>query len=208
VVEFRRLLTRSFALKLGYQLHAQTVGPGSGQTRVQDFLLGLGYSTSLTAATRVSASAGSTVVERAGSSRRLRAAGNALVVHQFGRAWLGSAAYARGVDFVEGIADAATYDSVRLGLSGSLTRRFSLGGTVAYRAGRVIAAAGQRPYSQGQVAASFQYDVGRQVRLFARYTAYRYTFPSDAVVAAGVPSTANRQSAAVGATLFAGRRIQ
>ena len=126
---FRHRIGRGLELKLGHQARVfEDTQNGTGERVIAhdlDFGLDFDRELSFSRRTRLGFTSGSAIVSGE-AGRRMVATGQASLKHEIGRSWNAVGAYARKVDFIEGLPDAVVGQTMSFGLGGYWGRRFSV----------------------------------------------------------------------------------
>jgi hypothetical protein len=204
---FTRDLARGVALRVGY-----TYRTGDFQNAVDDaddsatdaheIELGVNYGRQLSFSRRTtfSFSTGSTLFEVAGH-RNFTVVGDAALRHQFGRNWMSSIAYNRGVGFFTNFSGPTLSDSVSARLDGLFGQRwmFSLDGGLS--SGRVYGADEDAlsRFTTYTTRATMQYAFTAYLASYAQYAYFYYDFPRSPDLPVG--GEFDRNSVRVGLSL-------
>jgi hypothetical protein len=119
-------LTRGLEARLGYHFVLSEYDSDARSYEHHIFDVGVNYSRALSFSRRTSFSfsTGTSATRRSeGSGLRYHATGSARLSHELGRTWEATAAYQRGVQFVESWPEPLLSDAVSAGIGGQLHRR-------------------------------------------------------------------------------------
>lgn len=198
--DFSRALTKAFKLRLGYLFTQWDVRPQFGVSRIHRLDTGVDYAAKVNRATSLRASGGTAVIPGADRASHITAIGQVLVQHTFHQDGAASIEYARGVHFMEAIANPLLYDRVQAHLSVPVTRALDVSWQAAYATGRIYLLPQRSPYDLFEGRARVGYRMASQFRIFAEYMLYRYDLADQALLPLSVAAFRNRQAAQVGVT--------
>ena len=198
--DFSRGLTKAFKLRLGYRFTQWDARPQFGISRIHQLDGGVEYAVKVKRATSFRASGGTTVIPGADRSSHVTPTGQVVVEQTFNRDWAASIEYARGVHFMEAIANPLLYDRVQAHLSGPISRALEVSLQAAYATGRIYLLPQESPYDLLEGRARVDYRMARQFRIFAEYMLYRYDLADHALLPLSVAGFRNRQATQVGVT--------
>ena len=203
-----RALTRNAAFVAGYGFHERDVR-GNQSLRRHDINIGVDYNSELAFSprTRFDFSVGSTVVSnsRAVSDQQttyIRMIGQASLDHELSRLWHLGASYERGTQYVEGISQVFSSDSISGSVSGYLGRRVNIRATTGYSTGALQFSIRDRGYDTHASTARVRVAVSRMLAAEAAYLYYRFVFSDAVTLPTGIPSRENRHVFRVGLTTW------
>jgi hypothetical protein len=139
---------------------------------------------------------GPSIISQA-DQRFYRGLGGVALTHPFARSWSLRALYRRGVQFVDGSARPYFSDSGTFALSGLITRRVDVSGSIGAVLGDLGLEGTTTPYDTYSASARFRYGMTRTLAMYGEYL-YNYSTYSDS---AGMPSL-NRSSLRFGVSLY------
>ena len=199
---FRHRIGRGLELKLGHQARLfEDLQHGTGERVIAhdlDFGIDLDRELSFSRRTRIGFTSGSSIVSN-DVGRRVVATGQASLKREIARTWNAVAAYARKVDFIEGLPDPVIGHTASFGLGGNWGRRFAVTMRGAAGSGTVgLDSSGTyrsiTADTRGSVA------LGSALTWYLEHFYYRHTV-SGAFLPAGVPPQAVRQGVRMGIDL-------
>jgi hypothetical protein len=123
--------------------------------------------------------------------------GNARLNHEFGRSWLGWAAYNRAVLLDETFLEPVFTQSVGIGISGLLSRRTSFTSAAHYGNGGLGGFGGRgigSSFYTTHASASLEHALSRYVNVGIRYSYYHYQFDEGFTVPIGAVPSLDRNS--------------
>jgi hypothetical protein len=204
---FTRDLARGIALRVGYAYRtgnfANAEGGPDDTAEAHEIDLGVNYARQLSFSRRTtfSFSTGSTLFEVQGR-RNFTIVGDAALRHQFGRNWLSSIAYNRGVGFITNFSGPLLSDNVSARLDGLLGQRVMLSLNGGLSAGRVGYGADEEALSRFTTytgSATMQYAFTANLASFVQYAYFYYDFPRSPDLPVG--GVFDRNSVRVGLSL-------
>jgi hypothetical protein len=171
-----------------------------GTAEAHEIDLGVNYARQLSFSRRTtfSFSTGSTLFEVQGR-RNFTIVGDATLRHQFGRNWLSSIAYNRGVGFISNFSGPVLSDNAALRLDGLLGDRVTVGLQGGLSSGRVGYGADEEDLSRFTTytgTATMQYAFTANLAAFVQYAYFYYDFPRGEQLPVG--GEFNRNSVRVG----------
>jgi hypothetical protein len=183
---FSRDIARGVGLRLGYAYRTGSFANAEGGTEddtaeAHEIELGVNYARQLSFSRRTtfSFSTGSTLFEVQGR-RNFTIVGDAALRHQFGRNWLSSIAYNRGVGFITNFSGPLLSDNVSARLDGLLGQRWMLSFNGGLSAGRVGYGADEEALSRFTTytaTATMQYAFTAYLASYVQYAYFYYDFP-------------------------------
>lgn len=169
-------------------------------TRFNTLDLGVDYhrALSLSRKTTVGFTTGTVVAEDFAGVTQYRMVGTARLNREIGRSGHATAAYNRGVEFIEGYADPMFADTFAVDVGGALSRRMDLSVVGGYSFGRLGWAehAGRTENYNGSV--RLRGALSRVAALLAEYHIYRYSFDQAGTLPTGILPQLDRQGVRVG----------
>ena len=198
--DFSTGLTEAFKLRLGYRFTEWDARPQLRLSQIHQLDMGVEYGAKVKRSTSLSASGGTVVIPHLDRSRHVTTTGQALIQQTFKRHWAASIEYARGVHFMEAIANPLLYNRVQTRLSGPITRAFEVSWQAAYVTGSIYLLPQESPYDLLEGRARVDYRMARQFRIFAEYMRYRYYFADNTLLPLNVARFRDRQAAQIGVT--------
>jgi hypothetical protein len=201
---FTRDIARGIALRAGYAYRkgnfANSELNNEDSAEAHEIDLGVNYARQLSFSRRTtfSFSTGSTLFEVDGR-RNFTIVGDATLRHQFGRNWLSSIAYNRGVGFITNFSGPVLSDNATIRLDGLLGDRWTLGLQGGLSAGRVGYGADEEALSRFTTysgTATMQYAFTANLASFVQYAYFYYDFPRSPDLPVG--GEFNRNSVRVG----------
>jgi hypothetical protein len=127
---------------------------------------------------------------------------NAHLDREMGRSWTASAAYRRGLQWIQGFSQPLYSDTVTLGAGGSLSSRAQLSFAAAYSNGEPALSGGPSSMKMYTGQAQLRYALTRFVALSAQYVYYDQKFGPGFLRPAGIPAQLDRQTVLVGIDLW------
>lgn len=205
---FTRDIARGIALRVGYAYRTGNFanaeeGSEEETAETHEIDLGVNYARQLSFSRRTtfSFSTGSTLVEVQGT-RNFTIVGDAALRHQFGRNWLSTIAYNRGVGFITNFSGLALSDSVSARLDGLFGQRWSMTLIGGLSAGQIGYGANEDELSRFTTytaSATMQYAFTAYLASYAQYAYFYYDFPRSPELPVG--GEFNRNSVRVGLSL-------
>jgi opacity protein-like surface antigen len=201
---FTREVARGVALRLGYAYRkgnfANTGNAADDTAETHEIDAGVNYARQLSFSRRttLSFSTGSTILEFDGN-RNFTVTGDATLRHQFGRNWLSSIAYNRGVGFITNFSGPVLSDNATLRLDGLLGQRVMLSMQGGLASGRVGYGADEENLSRFTTytgTATMQYAFTANLASYVQYAYFYYDFPRSPELPIG--GQFNRNSVRVG----------
>jgi hypothetical protein len=192
----------------GYQHHSSSGDQPPTTFYNIDAGIDYGRAISLTRTTTFQFAVGTTIAagQAAGSddppfgNQRLYVVGNADLTQELGRSWLLNTYYRRQINYDTGLGQPSLYDIAGTQVSGLLSHRVDLAGSVNYQTARIGLENSNHDswFATGQVRSAI-------TRNLAAYASYYYAlsdFDADVVLPPGVPRHIDRQGVRVGVTAW------
>jgi hypothetical protein len=183
---FTRDIARGVALRVGYGYRTGTFANSTIENDenavVHEIDLGVNYARQLSFSRRTtfSFSTGSTLFEADGN-RTFTIIGDAALRHQFGRNWLSTIAYNRGVGFVTNFSGPVLSDNVSARLDGLFGQRVMVSAQGGLSAGKIGYGADDdtalSKFSTYTGTATMQYAFTANLASFVQYAYFYYDFP-------------------------------
>ncbi len=197
-------VTRYTSLRVGYlsqNTDYLSFGTAPQYTFAQRlFDVGVNYSRplSISRRTTVSFGTGTSAIDD-GRDTFYAITGNATLVHQIGRAWDTSVAYARGLTVIAGFAEPFFADSVNATLKGRFTNRITMLTSAGFSNGAVGLGARSNNYNSLQASSRLEmaFDRGR-MGVYGNYFFYGYKFGEIPLSVAAIPRRMNRHGVRAG----------
>jgi len=209
-LDFTRGLSRNLNLNLGYAYRRAQYFTGVFPTE-HDVTIGLDYNHPLSKTRRSHIHVGASTVtldaaapgDPSGELRRqYRAIGDVSMSRQFGRSWMTSGTYRRGVGYIEGFDAPVLTDGLSVNVSGLLSRRVDFLAGASYSVGEPVIAAGlSSGFTTYAGNARIRFALNEKWALSGEYLYYFYDFGSG-FVPVGVPPRMTRNSVRGGLTLW------
>jgi hypothetical protein len=188
---------RGFNVRAGYRYSDVRYTITGRQRRNHLIDAGAGYNRSLSISRRTTFSfgTGTTATTRAeldNQRTRFRITGSARLLHEMGRTWDASLAYARGVRFDENFTEPLFSDTVTASVGGLLSPRLQFRAGARASTGRVGFQGGG--FSSYRGTASLNYALSRYANLGVAYSYYYHLFGDGIAMPAGLPAGIDRHS--------------
>jgi hypothetical protein len=196
---FRHRVGRGLELKLGHQARLfEDVQHGPGERVIAhdlDLGIDLDRELSFSRRTRIGFTSGSSIVSNE-LDRRIVATGQASLRREIARSWNAVAAYARKVDFIEGLPDPVIGHTASFGVGGNWGRRFAV--TLRGAAGSGAVGLDSRgTYRSITADTRGSLALGSALTWYVEHFYYQHTV-TGAFLPAGVPPEAVRQGVRMG----------
>lgn len=197
-------LRKSFGIRAGYRYQlSEYIDGASGATvpvRTDNIELGLDYGLSrgVVSPRRTMTFGFGTGAFNDAHNTRFMVVGRANLTQQLYRSWSLTAAYDRGVHFVEGFGVPLFSDSVSARIGGQLTRRVAANGTFAYSFGGNDDVSSTAKYHTYRSVAGLYWPLTRRLQAFAEYFSYHHGFSESLFLVIGAPPDLNRQGVRAG----------
>jgi hypothetical protein len=200
-------LSHDISLVFGYR-HQRGVYRGVHQsdpssvdtTKFTTLDIGIDYhrALSLSRKTTIGFTSGTVAAEDFAGVTRYRLVGTARLNREIGRSGHATAAYNRGVEFIEVFRSPLFADTIALDLGGALSRRMDLSVVGGYSFGRLgwVEHAGRTKNYNGSV--RLRAALSRVTALLAEYHVYRYRFEQAGALPAGILPQLDRQGVRIG----------
>ena len=197
-------LTKSLALVAGYGFYETSYrSPGDDyRTRNHNIDIGLAFNrpVSLSRHTTVAFSTGTTALQSSNGETQYYITADARLNHEVGRSWQTTAAYHRGIQYIEGVNAPLFGDAFSLSLGGSVSRRLSMGVFGGYSLNSMALSSSVGRDRMASASSRFSVALSHRATLTAEYVFYHY---GDAfVIAPGLPLQVSRQGLRIGVDLF------
>jgi len=198
-------LTKSLSLVTGYGLYqALYRSPGEDlRTREHNIDVGLMFNRplSLSRHTTVAFTSGTTALQSSTGSTQLYVTVDARLNHEVGRSWQATAAYHRGVQYIEGVNGPMFGDALSVSFGGSPSRRVSIAMVGGYSLNTIaLSAASSGRDRMASASSRVHIALSHQAALTAEYVYYHY---GDAfLIAPGLPLQVSRQGLRIGVDFF------
>jgi len=206
---YQHQLAKGLGLRAGYAYwESQYLADTAGGRRIRGYTIdaGVDYSRALSFSRRttLSFSTGSSAFIYA-ERTQYHFTGSAQLNHEIGRTWNASAAYHRGVGFVESFDEPVIADSLTAGLSGMITRRLQFQSGLGASIGEVGLGLGgqQNGFATYYGTLQLNYAVTRYLGLGVDYSYYRYSFDQGVALPPGITAERDRQSVRASLILWA-----
>jgi hypothetical protein len=202
-------LTRNLGLRVGYARQEGRYAGLNDEVVTETYDIGLDYQKALSISRRttVSFSSGTSAIENTQSAARNRTyfvTGAARLNHEIGRSWLASAAYDRGVQFVDTLLLPVLSDSFSGNVRGLITRRLEFNSGVQGSTGRIgFSRAEGQSFDTYQAFSSLAYALSRFANVSVSYSYYQYKFDGDTLLPTGIARDFDRQSVRANLNLWA-----
>ncbi len=202
-----RNLTRDVSLVAGYSYQQGTYRLASAApqvTRLHNIDLGVDYNHALgqTRRTTIGFTTGSTAVEDTGRTSQYRLTGSARLNREIGRTWHATAAYNRGVGFIDGFQQPFFSDAFAGSVGGTLKGTFELALVGSYSTGYLGLAASSNKSSSSNGSARMRIALSRFAAISGEYVVYHYAFERATALPDGVPPSLSRRGARIGLDLW------
>ena len=211
-----RRLARNTVVTAGYLYRLSEVGRASGATTGQALAeqridIGVDYGRALTATRRIALGArvGSSTMrlkesaEGVGATGRhySRLFGQLTLGYEFRRGWQARAAYLRGVEYVAGLSEPVSRDSVTASIDGSLTRHVNVLASAGYSIGESALNRSSSTFETYTGDARLRYAPTRTFAAYVEYLYYFYDSRGSTPIAPGIPAGLERSGTRVGLTV-------
>lgn len=202
-----RHVTRDMSLVAGYTYQQGTYRLASMApqvTRLHNIDLGIDYSHALgpTHRTTIGFTTGSSAVQDAIGTSQYRLTGSARLNREIGRAWHATAAYNRGVGFVDGFPQPFFADSFAASLGGIVDRRVELSFAGSYSTGHLGLSVSSNKNENYNSSARVRVALSHYAAISGEYLFYHYRFDQPTALPQGFPPSLNRQGARIGLDLW------
>jgi hypothetical protein len=210
-----RHFSRNTVAMAGYRYRLGEVGSGSGVTTRQALTergieVGVDYARRLSASRQLTLGArfGSTALllpdspEEVALKRRFDGlSGQMTLGYDLGRTWRARANYVRGVEYLAGLSEPVSRDSLTASMEGLLTRRINLVTSAGYSNGRSVLNGNRSTFETYTGDVSLHYGLTRVFATYVEYLYYFYDSRGSAPLAPGIPSGLERKGIRAGLTL-------
>jgi hypothetical protein len=197
-------VARSVTLGGGYAYSQSRVADAAASSRSEshgvDANLGYSHQWSRSSATSFSGSIGWATVTYIDSSSD-RWVGSVGITHATGSGWSVNANYGRTLQYLNVTRQPTWDDSVNVGLNARISQRVSAGVSGSYLRGRQVTG-GDEGFDSYSGVAGLQVALTTFMQASASYIYYRYNYPADYELPAGVPSKFDRQRVQFGMTFW------
>ncbi len=202
-----RNLTRDVSLVAGYSYQQGTYRQASTApqvTRLHNIDLGIDYSHALgrTRRTTIGFTTGATAVEDTGRTAQYRLTGSARLNREIGRTWHATAAYNRGVGFIDGFQQPFFSDAFAATVGGTVKSTVELSLAGSYSTGYMGLAASSNKSSNYNSSARVRVALSSFAAISGEYVVYHYGFEGAAALPEGVPPSLSRHGARIGLDLW------
>jgi hypothetical protein len=190
-------IARGISFRIGYGSTSARYGsaaPVRYDGLVMDGGLVFDRALSITRKTHLSFATGLTGARDEGGHTHYFATGRATLTYELGRSWTTALNYRRGVDFNQSFGQPMVLDMVSLGLSGDLSRRFSVSTSAATSWGAIGIAAGDNGFQAVSANANLRTALTRNVGVSLFYAYGHYLVDDPLSLPFGMQPSTDRQS--------------
>jgi hypothetical protein len=200
-------LSRDIGLVLGYryqQAKYQLSTASARVTTLNGIDIGIDYhrALSLSRKTTIAFTTGTVAVRDLSGDTQYRLVGTARLNRAIARSWHATAAYNRGVEFIEGFHEPFFADTAAVDFGGSFNRRVELSLNGVYSFGEIGLSQGGGGTVSYNGSARVRAALSRVMAVFSEYHIYRYRFDQGGVLPTGLLPRLDRQGVRVGLELW------
>jgi hypothetical protein len=200
-------LNRDVALVGGYGLQRgqYAIDPHTTQTfdvRNMEFGIDYNHPISLSRKTTVGFATGAAAVGNTDGTNGYRMVGDARISREFGRTWLATGSYRRGVGLIPGFGQPIFSDGAAVSVAGDVTPRVTLSFNGGYAAGELVATRVSNRNTTLSTSMRMQYALTRMLALSGDLSYGHYSFDSVVGLPMGIEQQFDRRSARIGLSLW------
>ena len=191
-------IARGIHFRIGYGTTAARYSGSSDPVRYSGLVMDGGIvfdrAISLTRRTTLSFATGLTGARDQNGFTHYFVTGRGTLTYEIGRSWTSALNYRRGVDFNQNFGQPLVMDMVSAGISGDLSRRFSVSSGVASSWGAIGIGAGNNGFQAFSANANFRTALTRELGASVHYAYGRYLVDDPRTLPFGMQPSTNRQS--------------